>query len=138
MSKLYCLGLLAAALAADAAAQGTVCPGLPAGSNLQWDQRGGSGFTVCRAMDGERQVFGVMLTSEPTIQLLRRNRVEEGTIGGREIYWYQPEIVAQTGESKRVTVVELGKKRYAQIWVDATSEEELKTLLPLVQGIALY
>jgi len=137
MKTLYCLGLLAAAATSDAAAQDTACPPLPAGSNLHWEQQAGDGFIVCRAMEGERQVLGLMLTGQPTVNLLRRNREEEGTIGGHEVHWYQPEIAVQTGERKRVTVVELGKKRYAQVWVDATSDAELQGLLSLAQGIAL-
>jgi len=137
MNKLHYLGLLAIAWAAPAAAQEAACPTLPAGSNLHWQQQAGSGFTVCRALDGERQVIGVMLTSSPTVNLRRRNRQEEGSIGGREVHWYQPEIAEQVGERKRVTIVELGDKRYAQVWVDATSDDELQQLLSLAQGIAL-
>jgi hypothetical protein len=43
----------------------------------------------------------------------------------------------QTGERKRVTIVELGEDRYAQVWVDAASDDELRGLLTLAQGIAL-
>jgi hypothetical protein len=137
MKTLYCLGLLAAATASDAAAQATACPPLPAGSDLRWEQQTGDGFTVCRAMEGERQVLGLMLTAEPTVNLRRRNREEEGMIGRYEVHWYQPEIAVQTGERKRVTIVELGEDRYAQVWVDAASDDELRGLLTLAQGIAL-
>ena len=137
MNKLYCLGLLAIAWAAPASAQDTACPLLPAGSNLHWQEQVGDGFTVCRALDGERQVIGVMLTRQPTVNLRRRNREEEGSIGSHEVHWYQPEIAEQTGERKRVTVVELGEDRYAQVWVDVSSDAELRQLLSLAQGIAL-
>jgi hypothetical protein len=137
MKNLHWTALLFLAAALDAAAQAVDCPALPAGSGLQWQQQAGDGFTVCRALDGERQVFGLMLTSEPTVNLQRRNRQEEGRIGSHPVRWYEPEIAAQTGESKRVTIVELGKDRYAQVWVDATSEAELKQALSLAQGIAL-
>lgn len=137
MNKLRFLGLLAAAWALPAAAQQATCPTLPAGSHLHWQQQAGNGFTVCRALDGERQVLGVMLTSQPTVNLRRRYREEQGTIGLHEVHWYQPEIVASTGERKRVTVVELGKNRYAQVWVDAASDDELQQLLSLARGIAL-
>jgi hypothetical protein len=58
-------------------------------------------------------------------------------IGSHEVRWYEPEIAAQTGERKRVTIVELGDDRYAQIWVDASSDDELRQALSLAQGIAL-
>ena len=138
MNKFHLLGLLAIAWATpQASAQDATCPALPAGSNLHWQQQAGNGFTVCRALDGERQVIGVMLTSSPTVTLQRRNREEEGSIGAYEVHWYQPEIAVSTGERKRVTIVELGDDRYAQVWVDAANDAELRQLLSLAEGIAL-
>lgn len=138
MNKFHLLGLLAIASATpQASAQDATCPALPAGSNLHWQQQAGNGFTVCRALDGERQVIGVMLTSSPTVNLQRRNREEEGSIGAYEVHWYQPEIAVSTGERKRVTIVELGDDRYAQVWVDAANDAELRQLLSLAEGIAL-
>ena len=138
MNKLHWVGLLLAASAFDAAAQdAAACPALPAGSSLHWEAKAGSGFTVCRALDGERQVLGLMLTRQPTVNLLRRNREEEGTIGAHEVRWYQPEIAAQGTERRRITIVELGEDRYAQVWVDASSDDELRALLSLAQGLAL-
>ncbi|MES5814742.1 hypothetical protein [Pseudoxanthomonas sp. Soil82] len=138
MNKFHLLGLLAIAWATpQASAQDATCPALPAGSNLHWQQQAGNGFTVCRALDGERQVIGVMLTSSPTVNLQRRNREEEGSIGAHEVHWYQPEIAVSTGERKRVTIVELGDDRYAQVWVDAANDAELRQLLSLAEGIAL-
>lgn len=138
MNKFHLLGLLAIAWATpQASAQDATCPALPAGSNLHWQQQAGNGFTVCRALDGERQVIGVMLTSSPTVNLQRRNREEEGSIGAYEVHWYQPEIAVSTGERKRVTIVELSDDRYAQVWVDAANDAELRQLLSLAEGIAL-
>ena len=138
MNKFHLLGLLAIAWATpQASAQDATCPALPAGSNLHWQQQAGNGFTVCRALDGERQVIGVMLTSSPTVNLQRRNREEEGSIGAYEVHWYQPEIAVSTGERKRVTIVELGDDRYAQVWVDAANDAELRQLLSLAEGITL-
>ena len=129
MNKLHFLGLLLAATAFDAIAEDAACPALPVDSTLRWEAKAGDGFTVCRALDGERQVPGLMLTGQPTVNLMRRNREEEGRIGSHEVHWYQPPIAAQTGERKRITIVELGKDRYAQVWVDASSDEELRQLL---------
>ncbi|MBO9716532.1 MAG: hypothetical protein J7507_06910 [Pseudoxanthomonas sp.] len=132
------MGLLLAASTFDVAAQdATACPALPDGSSLRWEAKAGDGFTVCRALEGDRQVLGVMLAAKPTVSLLRRNRVEEGHIGLHEVRWYQPEIAAQGSERKRVTVVELGEDRYAQVWIDASSDDELRQLIALAEGIAL-
>ncbi len=107
MKNLCLLGLLLMA-AFDAPAQDAACPALPDGSSLRWEAKAGNGFTVCRALDGERQVLGLMLTARPTVDLQRRNREEEGHVGPHEVRWYQPEIAAGNGELNRVTVVELG------------------------------
>lgn len=133
------LGLpLLAAWPRPAAAQDATCPGLPSGAGLHWEQQAGNGFSVCRALDAAgRQVIGVMLTGQPTVNLRRRYREEQGTVGAYEVHWYRPELAVDTGEKKRVTVVELGGGRYAQIWVDAGSEEELQNALGLARGLAL-
>lgn len=138
MIRLHHLGLLAAMAALPAAAQESACPPLPAGSQLQWQAQPGDGFLVCRAVDGERTVLGMMLTQQPTLDLKRRNREEQGSIGLHEVRWYQPEIAVDTGVRKRVTIVELGNNRYAQVWVDAASDEELQRLLLMAEGIALH
>lgn len=138
MDRLYCTGLLLAAAAFQAGAQEAACPTLPPGSTLHWEQKAGSGFTVCRALDGERQVLGLMLTAQPTVSLKRRNRGEEGRIGTHEVHWYEPEIAAQGSGRKRLTIVELGEDRYAQVWIDASSDEELRQLLSMAQDIALH
>jgi hypothetical protein len=137
MNKLCCLGLLLAASAFDTAAQEVACPTLPDGSGLHWEAKAGDGFTVCRALDGNRQVLGLMLTAAPTVNLLRRNREEEGHVGVHEVHWYQPEIATQSDALNRVTVVELGEDRYAQVWIDAGSDEELQQLFGLAGGLAL-
>ena len=36
-----------------------------------------------------------------------------------------------------MTIVELGDDRYAQVWVDAANDAELRQLLSLAEGIAL-
>lgn len=136
MRKIRCLGLLALAFASGAAAQDVPCPGLPSGSNLHWEHKAGDGFILCRALDGDRQVLSVMLTETPVTKLPRRNREEEGWVGTHQVRWYLPDV-AQDAGSKRITVVELGDNRYAQVWVDASSDAELQQLLLLAQGIAL-
>jgi hypothetical protein len=40
-------------------------------------------------------------------------------------------------ESRRVTVIELGKKRYAQLWIDGANAEELTSMQSLVQNMDL-
>ena len=86
--------------------------------------------------EGERQVLGVMLTAEPVTKLARRNREEQGRVGAHAVHWYLPDVAQDVGR-KRITVIELGEDRYAQVWVEASSDAELQQLLTLAQGIAL-
>ncbi|MFT4198292.1 MAG: hypothetical protein QM601_10375 [Pseudoxanthomonas sp.] len=97
------------------------CPLLPAGSGLQWQLSSGSGLTICKAVDAAgNRVLGVMLTGkEPELNQPRRNRAEKATIAGQEVRWYRTEIANQPGAQDRLTMVELGPDRYAQIWVYA-------------------
>ncbi|HET6395345.1 MAG TPA: hypothetical protein VFF91_00720 [Pseudoxanthomonas sp.] len=137
MTKRTIASFILAALPLAASAQ-QACPDLPPGAGLHWEQQAGAGFRVCRAVDaGGRQVFGVMLTREPTVQLQRRNREEEAVIAGREVHWYRPDIAVDTGLEKRITVVELEEDRYAQIWVDAPDATQLRQAMALAEGIAL-
>ncbi|WP_028919680.1 hypothetical protein [Pseudoxanthomonas suwonensis] len=138
MNRLQCLAILALSVAFPASAQQGACPPLPAGTNLQWQEKVHDGFVLCRALDGERPVLSLMLTAKPTVNLLRRNRLEEGSIGSHEVRWYQPEMAVQTGAQQRITIVELGNDRYAQVWVEAASDTELRQLLTLAQSIPLY
>ncbi len=136
--KMFSLGLLLGAAHVPAALAADACPPLPQSAGLHWEQSGNRNFTVCRAMDETgKQLLGVMLTAEPTVNLRRRNRIEEGMIAGREVHWYRPEIAEPGAEEKRVTVVELGKNRYAQIWVDAADPAQLQRAMSLAQRLAL-
>lgn len=135
---IFSLGILLGFSVSPVADATDPCPALPQQAGLHWEQSGGKGFTVCRAMDeGGRQLLGVMLTAEPTVNLRRRNRVGESVIAGQEVHWYRPEIAEPGAEEKRVTVVELGKKRYAQIWVDAEDPGQLQRAMDLAQVLAL-
>lgn len=135
---IFALGILLGFSVSPAADAAEGCPPLPHETGLHWQQSGGKDFTVCRAVDeGGKQLLGVMLTAEPTVNLRRRNRVEEGVIAGQEVHWYRPEIAEPGAEEKRVTVVELGKKRYAQIWVDANDPGQLQRAMELARVLAL-
>lgn len=122
------------------AQQNPPCPTLPANAGLQWEQRVEAGFIACRAVteDG-RQVLNVMLTSRnPKISLERRLRAEESTFSGEEMYWYRLDLGGRDMpgmESRRITVVELDNDRYAQVWINAGSAEELGTLMSLAQQL---
>ena len=88
-----------------------------------------------------RQVVGVMLTTrDPAMALARDRRAEKGQIQEEEFYWYKLDLGGREVpgmESRRVTVVELGKKRYAQLWIDGASTEELASMQSLVQNMDL-
>ncbi len=138
---IFRFGLLLAIAAAPASANDNPdpCPPLPQEAGLHWQHSGSRNFTVCRAVDeGGTQLLGVMLTPQPTVNLRRRNRVEEGIIGPHEVHWYRPEIAEPGAEEKRVTVIELGKDRYAQIWVDANDPDQLRRALAVAQALALH
>ena len=122
------------------AQQSFQCPALPANSDLQWEQRVDRDFIACKAVtqDG-RQVLNVMLTSkDPDISLTRPLRAEEGTFSGKELYWYRPDLAGRNlpgSESRRITVIKLGKNHYAQVWINAGSAEELSSLQSLARQL---
>jgi hypothetical protein len=144
MKSALCLVGLSWLLSASASAQQQpTCPTLPPTAGLQWNQQAGSDYLVCKATtiaDG-RQVIGMMFTTrDPNIALSRDRRAEKGTIGPESMYWYRLDLGGNTlpeMESRRITVVELGKHRYAQIWIDASSGSELTSTQSLVQSLNL-
>ncbi|PPT94568.1 hypothetical protein [Xanthomonas arboricola] len=145
MKSAFCLVGLSLLLATTttAHAQTTpVCPPLPPASGLQWNELAGADYLVCKAVNAEgRQVVGVMLTTrDPAMALARDRRAEKGQIQQEDFYWYKLDLGGREipgMESRRVTVVELGKKRYAQLWIDGASSEELTSMQSLVQAMDL-
>lgn len=141
MKTLSVLCLLLPCLSAPAWAQQTPpCPTLPGNAELQWEQRAEHGFIACKAVTADgRQVLNVMLTSrDPRISLERSLRAEEGNFSGREMYWYRPDLGGRDvpgTESRRITVVKLGKDQYAQVWINAGSPDELASLRALAQQL---
>lgn len=116
------------------------CPSLPSASGLQWQEQAGNGYIACKAMTADgRQSLNVMLTSrDPGIRLSRSQRAEAGVISGEELHWYVPELAGRDpafAASRRITVVELGKDQYAQVWIDAESPEELGQLQSLASQL---
>ncbi|QHG87618.1 hypothetical protein ACCQ13_12730 [Xanthomonas sp. NCPPB 1638] len=144
MKSAFCLVGLSLLLAAATvhAQTAPVCPPLPPASGLQWTQLAGADYLVCKAVNAEgRQVVGVMLTTrDPSMALARDRRAEKGQIQQEAFYWYKLDLGGREVpgmESRRVTVVELGKKRYAQLWIDGASSEELTSMQALVQAMDL-
>ncbi|WDJ83922.1 hypothetical protein JH262_14920 [Xanthomonas campestris pv. incanae] len=140
-SCLVGLSLLLAAVTAHAQSA-PVCPPLLPASGLHWTQLAGADYLVCKATTADgRQVVGVMLTTrDPAMALARDRRAEKGQIQEEEFYWYKLDLGGREipgMESRRVTVVELGKKRYAQLWIDGASTEELASMQSLVQNMDL-
>lgn len=134
--------LLFAACATASAQQVEQCPSLPAGSGLHWEQQAQNDFIVCKATteDG-RTVLNMMLTPrDPDMALSRALRAEKGTFGGEALHWYKLDMGGRDLpglESRRITVVKLDKKRYAQIWIEAADNNELTSLQSLTQGLNL-
>ncbi len=127
-----------AALAQNAV---THCPSLPAASGLQWQEKSGAGFIACKAIASDgHQSLNLMLTSrDPDLRLSRSQRAEEGRFSGKELRWYIPEVAgrdaSQIASRRRITVIELGNDQYAQVWIDATSPEELGKLQALAEKL---
>lgn len=112
------------------------CPALPASSGLQWEERASSGFLACKAQaEDSGKSMNLLLTSrDPDLRLSRSRREEPGVFSGRTLHWYVPELAGQDESvlaSRRITVVELGKDQYVQIWIDAKSPEDLAELQAL-------
>ncbi|MCC4599486.1 hypothetical protein [Xanthomonas melonis] len=140
-SCLVGLSLLLAAATANAQTS-PVCPPLPPASGLQWNELAGADYLVCKAVNAEgRQLVGIMLTTrDPAMALARDRRAEKGQIQQEDFYWYKLDLGGREVpgmESRRVTVVELGKRRYAQLWIDGANNDELASMQSLVQAMDL-
>lgn len=137
--KINTLGLVLGIAVTSNAMAAEACPPLPQNTELAWEESGGSDFKVCRAIDAEgTQLLGVMFSTEPKLNPRRRNRVEEGRVGNHEVHWYRPEIAQPGAAEKRITVIELGKNRYAQIWLDANDPDQLRRAMDLARKLPLY
>ncbi len=114
----------------------SACPPLPPDSGLQWQPLNGEDYVFCKALAADgTQVMGIMLTRrEPKLSLPRNNRVEPGRINDESFYWYVPDLAGREGtaSSRRIATLQVGKKRYAQITIDAGDIEQLHRL----QGLA--
>lgn len=141
MKTIYLIAILLALPGSLLAQQSTTrCPTLPSASGLQWQERAGNGFIVCKAVTGDgRQSLNMLLTSrDPDIRLSRSQRAEAGTFSGEALHWYVPELAGRDpafAESRRITVVELRKGQYAQVWIDAESPKELGQLQSLASQL---
>ena len=131
------LMLPAVALAQQAPSR---CPSLPASSGLQWEEQAKVGFLACKARNEDgSQSINVMLTSrDPDLRLSRSRRAESGVFSGESLHWYLPELAGRDEAyvaSRRITVVELGKDQYAQIWIDAQTPQALGELQALARQL---
>lgn len=101
------------------------CPGLPSDSGLRWEQLAGPGFVFCRALraDGS-EAFAVTLSSDSPFEPNRRNRAEEGSIGGQGAHWYRSEIASDPDAIAREALVELGPGQVAHVSLRADSEAQ--------------
>ena len=134
---LACSLLLAGSASAQQAGS---CPQLPAGSGLQWEPQAQSDFVLCKAVtEDSRTVLNVMLTPrDPDLALSRNLRAEKGSFSGESLYWYHLDMGGRDLpglESRRITTVKLGKRRFAQIWIDAGDVNELATLQQLTGNL---
>ncbi|HEY0332365.1 MAG TPA: hypothetical protein VGC74_01440 [Stenotrophomonas sp.] len=140
-NRLFGLSLLMLGGTAAAQQQPT-CPTLPPAAGLQWTQLAGADYLSCKALTADgRQVLGLMLsTRSPGLSLSRERREEKGAVEGEDFYWYRPDLGGRELPqlaTRRVTVIELGKKRYAQVYIDAGDKQELGAMQNLVQSLDL-
>jgi len=137
-SALSLFGLLLVSGAA-AAQQSPSCPTLPPTAGLEWKQLAGADYLSCKAIAADgREVLGVMLTTrDPGLSLARDHREEKGQIEEEAFYWYRPDLGGREASNRRVAVIELGKKRFAQIWLDAGDRAEMGSLQSLAQRLDL-
>lgn len=113
------------------------CPVLPPDSGLQWQKLGGEGYLFCKALTADgTQVMGIMLSQrDPKLSLPRNNREEQGKINDESFYWYVPDLAGREGpgSSRRIATIEVGKKRYAQITIDAADATQMRNLQSLAE-----
>ena len=131
------LGLPGTVLAQQATSR---CPVLPASSGLQWQEQASTGFLACKAtsQDGGESLNMMLTSRDPDTRFSRSQRAESGVFSGEELRWYVPELAGRSesyAASRRITVVKLGKDQYAQVWIDATSPEELARLQSLAEQL---
>jgi len=135
---LFGLFLLSASGAAMAQ-QSPSCPTLPPAAGLEWKQLAGADYLSCKAITADgREVLGVMLTARsPGLSLPRDHREEKGQLASEDFYWYRPDLGGREMANRRVAVIELGKKRFAQVWINAGDVQELGSLQGLAQRLDL-
>ncbi|GAB3090043.1 hypothetical protein [Lysobacter terrae] len=125
------LPLAGAAAAQDAGA----CPYLAADTGLTWEHRGSADSDFCRALrqDGS-EAFGMTIAKASPFKPKGGNRAERVNIDGREVTWYRTEI-AGTKIQARETVVQLPDGRFAYMWVQAASPDQLNQVLQQTQSM---
>lgn len=122
------------------AQQPFACPQLPPAAGLQWQRQAGDDYLSCKAFTADgRQALGIMLTRrDPKLSLVRSHRAERGSIEDEKFHWYVPDLAGLDPSqlaTRRVAAIDFGKGRYAQIWVDAASTEELQAIQGIVQRL---
>jgi hypothetical protein len=124
---------LAAPLCPAQSASG--CPTLPAGTDLHWEQSGTASLVICKAFNAQgTQAFGVMLTGKEPDKPAG-SREEKGKIDGHKVRWYRSSIANRPDAKTRMAVVELDDDRYAQIWIDAPSDDALEATLSIARNL---
>ncbi len=141
MKSASCLVGLSLLLATATAHASPVCPPLPPASGLQWNELAGADYLVCKAMTADgRQVVGVMLTTRDPDMALARDRRAERARSGRKSFTGTSSISAATrcqAWNRAASPWSNWAKRYAQLWIDGASAEELASMQSMVQNMDL-
>jgi hypothetical protein len=136
-SSLALACLLAVSGTVSAQAAGGACPRLDADTGLAWEHVAGPDFDFCKALDPDGvQALGVFIGKDSPFEPERRNRAEDGAIGGQPVTWYRGELAGQPDVQVRETIVELPDGRVAHVWLRADSAEELALDLEMASGLS--
>ena len=125
---------LASSLALGQTSQ--ICPTLPPNSNLEWQYHEGPDFDLCYAheLGSTDTAVGIYLGYAPSFSPKKENEIGAGRIAGHEVTWYQMKD-SPLGREALVTLSSPSAE-VAHIWVLASSQQELRARLSILEHIA--
>jgi len=115
-----------------------VCPTLPANSGLKWNYTEGPDFDICRAMEGDVQVFGVYLGNAPSFRPDKKQRGESGGIGKYKVTWHSMPSQDTSRPIGKQTLIQLNQKPgmdVAHIWITAKDAKEMSRMLAVFKQV---
>lgn len=118
------------------AQQAPSCPRLPSNANLHWNARIADGTAFCQALNEDgSEAFGLYISSEPGFTPRSPNRLEQGSLNNKPLFWYRSEIAGNPGVDAREAALELREDVWVHVWMQTTSQEELDQRLLVVSQL---